>query len=148
VSATVAITIAGEGQRFVKEASSNPTNYGERLAFDITITGIESERGFVGTIVDQKGERSWRGKFNDYGKNKRGASTVELGPEDKSLQELRSITSLRRGAQLVDDKGKDDKSDMAQTEANRIFGRVRISLLRECCAHCLTSCRCSTAPSG
>ncbi|KZV85434.1 hypothetical protein EXIGLDRAFT_256737 [Exidia glandulosa HHB12029] len=128
VSLSIAVTLTENALRLAKEPLVNAVNATGRLAFDITISGIESERAFIGTLFDGKGEKQFRGRFSGMARKTRGANKPEPSPDGRSLQELIAISSLQRGANIVtpNPEEKQGSVDLAQNEANRLFGRIML----------------------
>ena len=100
-----------------------------KWSFDITFTGDGQTRTFSGTVVNSTGKIfEWKGSYLTLTSvSREGTNQRVIGSDGLSLDQLlQGVTSMSRQTKL-DDKGRDQLVDLAQTEADRIFGRVSLS---------------------
>lgn len=104
------------------EQATDPWPWG----FEIKFTGTLEDRTFSGTLVNPKGkEFEWRGKSPTMIEiSREGTNTRKKGSDGLSLDPLLlGITSVSRDTE-TDIDGRQKGIDLAQKEADRIFGRV------------------------
>ena len=121
------MSIDKDGDHYVKHAqvTGDPCPF----AFDITFTGGGKSRTFTGTLVNAKNKVfQWKGEFSTLTEvDREGSNQRSKGSDNQFLDTLLyGITSVSR-SEIYDEKTKQLVSvDLAQEEADRIFGRVSI----------------------
>lgn len=107
---------SGEKTVLVKNRG-NPEDKKLDYTFRITLNSAveDKDRTFTGTLTDKGKEYEWKGEYIlDQKRSRQSTKGPEFGPDGKStLQQLLSISPLSAAGK-----------DIAQAEADRIFGRV------------------------
>jgi hypothetical protein len=140
----VIVSHHGEAVQFIKgpQTTGDPCPF----SFDITFTGTAKARNFTGTLVDGKGRTyDWEGIFGNEAEVSRDGDNQRVKGSDGLMLDplLYAVTSIGRELEKDKESNERDKKDkpagendqkekgykpvdLAQREADRIFGRVGI----------------------